>query len=684
MAFAGLVLAAACAASECDGSADATGGICASSMSQEKQLSQLPAKELKMLLKKLGLEPKGTKKSMLARLLAADADKLAAAAAAKSREKADLDANNLHTDLDPARYGQLQADVRACADSVFQGITTDGTRVSAQDFFENHFGKKMTHMGDVDGKRAQRCKTIFQLGLMRPLVGSADSLFRNKHINIAANSRSSKCLSQEECVAMFDSGNSTVFVHGLEYFRPAAQLLERELKLRTGLWTHLNVFYTPAGDQHGFGLHVDPTDGLILQLEGAKLWDVCGYHIPDLAAGKLGVDNFGTPHRSTNESTGAPVCVTADGQDSDCELVADTLGLTPTALESLYDDCTQVLLKAGEWLYFPGGSTHMAWSTAQTHSLHLTIGFQRNGGPRDYTSLTWARILEHVAGSQLRQRPPLETIGSNRRFHIVPRAVAADPIVAGWNSSGFHGGAIKRAAFAEDVSDSLFHNMLTEYQEEIAPLLQLSKAAPENARLSNALLDPSHKALRKWAGDQILRQPFMYMPVGLLYDPTTFPHHSKPSRLWEAHRVQHNSPAAALSDNDVTNGVFRRREDTMIVVDREGDDVESGPWRVHEDVTHKFNPFYLKGVVEKEYNQMENRKWRMVGPLVPTSLVKPIKWMLGSSTGAKLRPFRLADVPSQSDEEEVVIAAIKFLWGAGAITFASAESYSAHDGSKWW
>lgn len=42
----------------------------------EEQLRAMPAKGLKELLKTLGLEPKGTKKRMLARLLAVDSGAL--------------------------------------------------------------------------------------------------------------------------------------------------------------------------------------------------------------------------------------------------------------------------------------------------------------------------------------------------------------------------------------------------------------------------------------------------------------------------------------------------------------------------------------------------------------------------------------------------------------------------------
>ena len=53
-----------------------------------------------------------------------------------------------------------------------------------------------------------------------------------------------------------------------------------------------------AGENRGFGLHTDLTDGLILQLEGVKLWDVCGMSPPDLAAPGNGVlADFGVPHK---------------------------------------------------------------------------------------------------------------------------------------------------------------------------------------------------------------------------------------------------------------------------------------------------------------------------------------------------------------------------------------------------
>lgn len=57
-------------------------------------------------------------------------------------------------------------------------------------------------------------------------------------------------------------------IGSIEYFRPAGSIFTRELKRRLGLWVNLNVYYTPGGDhrgRHGFGLHSDQTDGLIVR-----------------------------------------------------------------------------------------------------------------------------------------------------------------------------------------------------------------------------------------------------------------------------------------------------------------------------------------------------------------------------------------------------------------------------------
>lgn len=50
--------------------------------------------------------------------------------------------------------------------------------------------------------------------------------------------------------------------------------------------------------------------------------------------------------------------------------------------------------------------------------------------------------------------------------------------------------------------------------------------------------------LREWVAGRVRQQAFAAMPVGLLFDSTTFPHHSKVTKAWEAARAaRHRRPA---------------------------------------------------------------------------------------------------------------------------------------------
>ena len=127
---------------------DPTDAACAAGPAalSKEQLSKLTAKELKALLKKLGLEPKGTKKMMLARLLAADEGALATATAEQQAAAGDEDAEAalLLVDLDPARYDTLLAEMRGCAAGLFSG-----PGVSTELFFKDYFGQRMVHLLDT-------------------------------------------------------------------------------------------------------------------------------------------------------------------------------------------------------------------------------------------------------------------------------------------------------------------------------------------------------------------------------------------------------------------------------------------------------------------------------------------------------------------------------------------------------
>ena len=64
---------------------------------------------------------------------------------------------------------------------------------------------------------------------------------------------------------------------------------------------------------------------------------------------------------------------------------------------------------------------------------------------------------------------------------------------------------------------------------------------------------------------------------------------------------------------------------------------------------------------------VDDRRWGEHNPKIqqPEQLLEPIKWMLGSTTGAKLMPFKLADVPAA--ERSTAQIALEFLLAQGVV-----------------
>lgn len=104
--------------------------------------------------------------------------------------------------------------------------------------------------------------------------------------------------------------------------------------------TGANVYLTPANSQ-GFAPHYDDIEAFILQIEGKKRWKL--YH--PLSVGEI-LPRFSS--RNFNESEiGKPFL--------------------------------DVVLEAGDLLYFPRGVIHQACTIDDTHSLHLTLSvYQKN------------------------------------------------------------------------------------------------------------------------------------------------------------------------------------------------------------------------------------------------------------------------------------------------------------------
>lgn len=125
--------------------------------------------------------------------------------------------------------------------------------------------------------------------------------------------------------------------------------LEREFGARV----QTNVYLTPP-DAHGFGIHYDNHDVFVIQIAGAKEWEIYG-------------DRDGLPFRGEGFRKGV---------DETGELKE------------------KFVLSAGECLYVPRGTAHRAPNHGDEPSLHITVGILVQ---------TWAEfMLEAVAEASLR------------------------------------------------------------------------------------------------------------------------------------------------------------------------------------------------------------------------------------------------------------------------------------------
>ena len=125
------------------------------------------------------------------------------------------------------------------------------------------------------------------------------------------------------------------------------------LEQRLGARVQTNIYLTPPGE-HGFGVHYDDHDVFVLQVAGAKDWEIYG-------------DRESLPFRGEGFRKGV---------DEVGELRAS------------------FVLETGQCLYVPRGTAHRALTRGDQPSLHITVGVLVK---------TWADfMLEAVAEASLR------------------------------------------------------------------------------------------------------------------------------------------------------------------------------------------------------------------------------------------------------------------------------------------
>ncbi|KAG8011429.1 Ribosomal oxygenase 1 [Nibea albiflora] len=126
------------------------------------------------------------------------------------------------------------------------------------------------------------------------------------------------------------------------------------LQEQFGSMAGANVYLTPSGTQ-GFAPHYDDIEAFIIQLEGKKHWRVYNPRTEDEVLPVLSSPNF------SQADIGKPIL--------------------------------EVVLEAGDLLYFPRGFIHQGVCLPDAHSLHITISsYQKN---------SWGDLLQKVVPAAL-------------------------------------------------------------------------------------------------------------------------------------------------------------------------------------------------------------------------------------------------------------------------------------------
>lgn len=151
---------------------------------------------------------------------------------------------------------------------------------------------------------------------------------------------------REDAFRQLRAAGASVAFAGYENYSNSALALSRALEAEFLLPVQVNVYITPAGRQ-GLGVHVDPHDVLILQIQGAKDWEIY-------------VDDAGG-------AAAAP---------------------------------RRVRLGRGGWLFLPKGTRHEVCNRGEVESVHFTVGFH---------PLTWGEVFQRALQRARVATPGLNT-----------------------------------------------------------------------------------------------------------------------------------------------------------------------------------------------------------------------------------------------------------------------------------
>lgn len=171
---------------------------------------------------------------------------------------------------------------------------------------------------------------------------------------------------------------------------PFLETLLRDLEFETGFRLGANVYVTPT-EQQGLGYHSDSHDVFVVQMAGAKHWEI-----------------FDAPFSLPVEFR-APL-VFEEGSRRDHR--GDAFGGRGYSLEQAGQVRFELTTEPGDLLYIPRGFVHRAFTSSGV-SAHVTIGCH---------AMTWGDLLALAAAQEARREPALrETLPPGALRRALPR-----------------------------------------------------------------------------------------------------------------------------------------------------------------------------------------------------------------------------------------------------------------------
>ncbi|XP_049325014.1 ribosomal oxygenase 2 [Astyanax mexicanus] len=237
--------------------------------------------------------------------------------------------------------------------SLFQSLIAP---MDVEQFFQEYWEKKPLLLQRSDPALTSYYQSLFQLSDLKHLCTQNLEYARDLNVCRCVNGKK-KVMNKEGRVNYsqlkkdFDQRRATIQFHQPQRFKDELWHIQEQLECFFGALVGSNVYITPQESQ-GLPPHYDDVEVFILQLEGQKHWRLYEPTVP----------------------------------------LAREYSLEPE--ERIGKPTHDIILKAGDLLYFPRGTIHQADTPAGVeHSTHLTLS--------TYQNMSWGDFLLDVFPSLL-------------------------------------------------------------------------------------------------------------------------------------------------------------------------------------------------------------------------------------------------------------------------------------------